>query len=1421
MEELGNYYLNKTIDNNGVAPIQGLPSLSKRQAFIEDTPFKGPIKTGPLTGEFFERNSKYDKTLGSVDRMLNENMSSDEARAEVQSTLNRIGNALVNNAVIAGTTAVSGTLSFTYGIFDALANGELSRLYDNPINKEMLEWQEGIAKISPNYYKKGYEESSIWNKLGTSIFWADLIKNLGYAEGMMIPGMGASKILQNVPKAAQVVGSSLYGSISEASIEALQAKQDKLDLDSKIAYKSYLNDINSGANITIAQDKYIDALNDAENDANGAGNFVLGYNIALLTATNALEWGKLFSRGNNFSRRKMLESARSQNISIVSDVEKQLPKLAIDNKLLFTAKNIATRLGKASTEGLEEVMQGVGVTAADLNPKYNDFNENVYNQDYRELASNTIQSIGMALSEAVKDPETYTNFAMGFFTGALGIPTLQNPKTETGYRLPITMEGGIKEFFEEQSDYNKKVKLVNEVNTRLENDPNIEEYYKGLVRSSLLEDKANTALELNDTFNFNNYQYAQLISDVIMFDNVGHIDVLQDIINKANNFSNQEIQELIDQGVFEDGKNTPSIKEVKDKISKNANKLNTVLESYLKDKELIESQKGDLLSKEAIENILYAKSQIKDWQDRSKSISEELYNTYNNLSPNTISKNEFVLALTLSSKFKEDVKKLNTEELTADIAEDLNKKIDDIIKIERSIENFTAKINEDWNNTDKANGTIEKIKNNAVKKAKVKKVKSLKDKLQNLTSVSELREFINSTQDSNINDAIDELYKDKNLVVATYKEILNTRDNIESKIRELKRDEQTTEDALFLLNNASTIVEDSLQLQDLELELYNDISLLGEEDATIAADRIIKAKELLKQAFIGSNTELNEIDSVTEDIVFDMNLITDSDISNDIIDFEEVGHEGSSKAVAVNTTDVTDVEEVEIKESPNTSSDTSSASDILNATEQVNNEEDDTVREEWNPAISEYHRESIKKGKYISTAKADSRFKEVWNYLYQNNAFDFVNKGKLKVGDDLYFGLVLNSDSEWIKNSIFVFVKTDLGYQVLNTLYLSGQESSLKDKILEEYNNSNKEDNKDIFISSFKSKVSSLKTGVIVQDEVLRPLSQSLEGTDITSDNVILSVIKGVRKDTGNYEDKNNEITTPNEIENKNGWTYIEIPNVKKGTFKGRTAMPLVVADYGKQIPIEGKSFENTGIYRRIQNSIKSLASADNAKDLKTAFEKLQNDITVKKLSVFLTKDGDLRINKRVFDSNGNPIKVLVNNKFVEKQIPHTIKKTNANGTPRLIEVIISEIDDLLKSMNLRFRTNADYLNTPSYNKELIESGILSSYLVKAEERSAWFTIEPITTKKQVDTVEKISISQKENADINTEDLDLDTLMGDFGDINISSNVDTSYQSRKEIAKKEVQEKDIALLLNNGYSQKDIDNMSAAEIHQAKQCLGF
>lgn len=1427
MESRGNYYLESDIQNDGVAQTENW-ATSSNTIPTADNMFKTNKQYSPNVGVYFGTDeTRLSENIYDIQNLITEGFTSEEALAEQQSTLGRIGNALVNNAVIAGTTAISGTLGLAWGVFDALANGELSKLWDNPINRQMFEWQQQTAEAAPIYQSKEYKDSSVWKRMGSSIFWADLIKNLGYTEGMLIPGIGTSKLLSSLPKTAQIIGSSIVGAIPEASIEALSAKQDKQQLETNEALQSYAQRMQnlSYEDRNILEEQLGYDLKNIEDDANTAGNFVLGYNMAVLTLSNALEWSKLLGRGNKATKRIKNVKDRAAGISSFIPEGEVFPQLAINNTGIEIAKIGAKALGKSSVEMAEEVLQEVGVKSADLNPEYNSFNDSIYNSESRELASNLVTSMIQGFSETMKDPETATIAAMGFFTGVLGAPTLQNPKTPTGWQSPLTMEGNAIEAYREFQNYQRRKAIVSDINNRLKNSK-FNEYYKGIVQNLTFQNKANQALDLNDEFNFRNYEFAQLISDIIMFDNVGQIDMLKDNISKINNFTDEEIQELIDTttvngvGPFAFNGNKTSVEDARAKIKYNTDSIIAALDNYLEDKDLIEAQKGNELSKEAIENMLYAKAQIRNWQSRQEDIVNTLYDQYTNLTEQPLNKVDFKTALINSESFRSNLKTLNTSELTADIANDLNTKINDVSRISKSISKFTSKINEYWNSPTKANGEEIKSKSKALELNQKKKAKTLKDKLSNIQSIQELKKVISETQDINLDSVLKELENENNPTIKELNKTISTRDNIESKIRESKEDSQAVQDAITLLNNAFSKVESEEQLKDLQSELYNDSTLLEELDSQKVNERLVAARVVLQQALNDSTSESSDTDSVVVDMeIPDVLEGIETDAPDTPIEDREVGNSGVSKAKSVNNTDIKEVEQQEIKDSNTIPSDDSSEEDIKDESNEDVEYLTDRDEDTWNPAISEFHRSSLKKGQFVSTAKADSRFKDVWKYLYDNNAFEFVNKGNLKVGDTLYFGLVLDNESQWVKDSVFVYVKTDVGYQVLNTLYLTREEADFKKAIIEEYNNSEKQEGQTQFISSYTSKVASLKIGVTQQSNNRVPLETAIEGTEITPNNMVLSVIRGVKKETGNFKDSNNEIGLPDTIGKKNGWTYIEIPNVKRNSFGGRTSIPIFVTDYGKQTG----NFENTQINKRIQNAIKGIATATNYEELKQAFGKLQKDLTTKKLALFLTPEGNIRINERLFNSEGKPV---LNSEGKEAQRPNTVFKTNRDGSPKSVETIIEEIDNLLKSMNLRFRTNAQYINTSNYNQELLNSGILSSYLVKAEERNAWFTIEPVYLEAfQQKEVTEVSEQPKEEplkqTPIESFDLNLDDLMSDFGgEMNTSATPDREYSS-KTFDTKVVENVDVNILLNNGYSQEDINKMSPEEIKQAKQCLGF
>ena len=830
-----NYYINQGIDNSGVSEVERFNKISDYIRQQDPTFLMKESRLRPNSGTYFgASSSKFDKNLPSVEQLMAEGLTADQARGIEQPVFNRIGNALVNNAVIAGTTAISGSLGVIWGAIDALANQELNKLYDNPVNKKMLEVQEATAKAAPNYYTKEYEESSIWKKLGTSIFWADLIKNLGFTEGMLVPGMGVSAALSKAPLAAQLIGSSVAGALSEASIEALQAKQDKLNLENTQIADEYNKAILAAKNPEerkLIDQEYNKTLLGMEEDANKAGNYVLGYNMALLTLTNSLEWGKLFTRGNKASRAALLAKERSQGIKVGKDGL----SLNIEQPWLNTAKNIGERGFQAFTEGTEEVLQDVAVKAVDLNPNYNSFNESVFNPEKRELADSSLQSLGMAFSQAMKDPDTATDFAMGFFTSVLGSPKFRGPKENGKWRSPITMEGGVTEFLKERREYGKRKALVDEINRRL-SDPTLEEYYKGIVRDADLTDKANLALEAGDEFNFHNYQFASMISDIIMFDNVGQFNLFNNILDKASAISDSEIKSLIDSGLFQQNGNPMSEEDARNKIQENVELMRGLASQYRKIKENLEaSDNGSQLSKDALENIIYAKMQLDNWRKRQTDISNELMNLYkdeiyDSTNEKSVSPEHFRLFATLPA-IRDELKRLIEEsELTDDVKETWIKKIEDLNKIQDNMKKFSDKINEYYSSPQKANIAQEKIKEKAVKNDQKRKADIAKEQLQKATTPKALRNVYNGIlnkgdlTETELAKAVNELIEEGNAVATENKNIQSLYQGTVAKISNMGLDNQETSNAIQMLNTAMNNARNVAEMIEPSNPSYTEIS---------------------------------------------------------------------------------------------------------------------------------------------------------------------------------------------------------------------------------------------------------------------------------------------------------------------------------------------------------------------------------------------------------------------------------------------------------------------------------------------------------------------------------------------------------------------------------------------------------------------
>lgn len=643
MEENQNYYMEQDIDDTGVSEVQN-PSRPPVFESAEYDPFKVPIRRGEYVGEYFHNDSRYDPTLGNIQRAVEvDGLSVDDLRYDQQNNASRLANALVNNLAIAGTTAVQGTLGTVYGLLAAAAQGEWSKIWDNDVNNAMADVQKAADEWAPVYRGELYQNKSMWQKLGNGVFWSDFIKNLGYTEGMLIPGTAMSSVLSKAPQVVRMLIPSLVGSFGEATAEAVNNKNEQLDYAYRVGAEEYqkkaeqLKDNPEALAQLNAQFKQ-DMAN-VEVDAVKAGNAVQLGNVALLTASNIIQWGKLFSKGFGTQRKAFGQQIKglkkrygiSKDNTVVDNLGravKEPVKDFVTNR--STRRVVAGAIGRkfkdALTEGLEEVNQGIIAGATTHTESYNRFNASQFNPDAVAQTQNIWSALGLGLAEALGDKATAEEFMMGALTGFLGAPGFVKGR-------PTWQNSVFQEVKEAIKQRQGNQEVVNFINNQLSNLPKTQAFLKGLVTQNALQNDMNNYVEQGDEFNYQNAANAELFNSVQMYAKAGMLDTLRNVVNNSIDMSDEGIAALIQEtskdgnGPFmTNGVAMPVVK-VREAIQKKQQQYNQAIDDYIADYEEL-SAKFPEADESTMDNILFLKHMRRQLGGRENEMGNELVNNF-------------------------------------------------------------------------------------------------------------------------------------------------------------------------------------------------------------------------------------------------------------------------------------------------------------------------------------------------------------------------------------------------------------------------------------------------------------------------------------------------------------------------------------------------------------------------------------------------------------------------------------------------------------------------------------------------------------------------------------------------------------------------------------------------------------------------
>lgn len=1274
-----------------------------------------------------------------------------DIRANNQPWYAQIGAGLAKGAILAGTTFLDGTVGLIFGAGTAIGEGRWSGLWDNDFSKAMQSVNEWSEQALPNYYTRAEQEQPWYENIFTANFLGDkFIKNLGftvgafYSGGVTAAGLKVTKLPQLIgaiaksSKAPAIVNTAVGATISavnEGRIEALNNSKDWFEL-----HKAQLDDslrerldaiqaeyeanagkelVRSGVEgnqfVDPAYVKYQDAIareREAYNAALGKlnedrlkmGNADLLMNIPILTASNIIQFGKLYANGFKTAR-------KATNI--------------VGKAGEYTAGT--TRLGAATaitkgalSEGTEEMAQGAASRIAG-NYYSTDVNNFYKSKTDPEAAQETLswtKSFAEGINETVNDGSVWEEFFIGSLTGALGMPRFRSVRNaQGGIQSPITIEGGA---INEWRDYNEKIARENEIanymNSRI-NSPEFKNYYQGLIRHNKYQNDMNRAAEEGDEFNFKNAEHAQLVSDIAMFDNAGRMEDLTTLINTAFDTSDENLASIVENttttledgskvGPFVDKNGNPMYatpegkQEMIEKLQQNHDEMTNTINNYLKIKDELDIKTGQQLSDDQLEELTWMKSQIGNWSERATAMSGEVKSaigsvlgnldsflrfneqirdfegqTHADLTDryrqadenvraiqgaiNTLnlvrSQDDKTLAHTLATNPKfvdglvKEINEVDETVLSADEKEDITTKLNDIVKLGNASKTYNAKLKEYLENPQKQVEDHARADEQAAQQETKRKSDNLKVSLNAAQNLQEFRGIIDTQDDiENRDRVLKELEDEGSEMAKNYRETSQYNNEVRRVLNESDAEPQVKQDAMKLLQDQFSNSENLEQLANPNSIYINNENAFDEDsegDVELSATRFQEAQYALQNAMSQVNNDNRFKDRFSPEYKKPVEKREGTVRGDDRRD--TTGDSGTST-----TPTVTSSEDLPTTELP-----------VGNITAEMVNEENkkanervetpqrpsrDTLNQFYRPAIPELHIEASKEGDFrpfdivVSEREKNVDFSGIYGYLRDQGAFRYVNEGNLKAGDELGFMI----DPDYNENTIFIVDKRN--NQVVGSLDESDYSVSryeglkgLEEKIRGEYANRQNKTGK--FIATPVTKVSKVMVGRVPYGNTERSLSE-IPNVSSTDRKPIFGIIKnGVLTTNGKIDDS--LIIKPVDMSQKEGRLYLLIPN---GAGKYSPAAVRVKHFNNEEFNLNDSSVSSTPVGEDIKNAITKLSTATSQDDVSAAMQDLAQDLYMQDIMVtwFSSRAGDgIVISKKVRKPDGTYEKVIINGK--------------------------------------------------------------------------------------------------------------------------------------------------------------------------------
>ncbi|HEY8362279.1 MAG TPA: hypothetical protein VIK77_05280, partial [Tissierellaceae bacterium] len=587
------------VPDNGLKPLQPLDTPDNLTLASRIVSASNPHLRASVTPFEYGRISEYSDY---VPFGYGANTNYDELRALNQGRLEKWLHGAGKFGVIAGTTILDGTIGTLVGIGNMLIEGEASAFWNNPFSVAMHSINTAAEELMPNFYSIEEQNMNAWQKLGTANFWADsILKNTGYAVGMIVPGMGWSTLgaravknmfprlgklaVEDAAKLGKLAEDAASGAVRGAALTDDIIKSTKnlnrflpnlKNPNVPIGINQFFGStmgamaearmeaIGSAEGIKekLIQNGTWDKLTDAEKADiySSAGNTTFALNLALLTASNFVQYKHLFNTPLEFNKIKA-------NLVKGSDGLYKSGAKGVGRALI-------TQFGKAVlAEGLIE--EGTQFAIEQGVEHYN--LQRAKDPQAQRTFKDVLDAAFYGLEQQFTTSQGWENMLAGAITSGIVMPSIGIGKDKDG-KNKLQLGKGFRDTIKEAKEIQERSKIAaNEVNQALDRskkalfdlgvtdeelkailtDEKVEgekakeiRAKRDLIISSLSTTLAREkALADGDIFEYKNLEAQELATDIFTLIKHNRLEDFLEMLDESRVLSGEQIREMLSEQV--------------------------------------------------------------------------------------------------------------------------------------------------------------------------------------------------------------------------------------------------------------------------------------------------------------------------------------------------------------------------------------------------------------------------------------------------------------------------------------------------------------------------------------------------------------------------------------------------------------------------------------------------------------------------------------------------------------------------------------------------------------------------------------------------------------------------------------------------------------------------------------------------------